>query len=49
MKNLFLAAVAALTLGMGVANAAILGDHSTIAGDRAATTMQQSEAVGGGG
>ena len=49
MKNMFLAAVAALSLGLGVANAAVVGDHSTVAGDRSATLMQQSEAVGGGG
>ena len=49
MKNMFLAAVAALSLGLGVANAAVVGDHSTVAGDRNATLMQQSEAAGGGG
>ena len=42
MKNLFLAAVAALSLGVGVANAAVIGDHSSIAGDAAATHMQQT-------
>ena len=49
MKNLFLAALAALSLGAGVANAAPVGDHSTVAGDRSATLMQQSESGGGGG
>ena len=49
MKNLFLAALAALSLGVGVANAAVVGDHSTVAGDRSATLMQQSESVGSGG
>lgn len=45
MKNLFLAAIAALSLGLGVANAAVIGDHSTIAGNRNATSFQQT---GGG-
>lgn len=48
MKNVFLAAIAALTLGVGVANAAVVGDHSTVAGDRGATLMQQGQSVGGG-
>ncbi len=42
MKNLFLAAVAALSLGVGVANAVVVGDHSSIAGDAAATRFQQT-------
>jgi hypothetical protein len=44
MKNLFLAAVAALSLSAAVvpvANAAAFHNGSTIAGDRAATLMQQ--------
>jgi len=45
MKNLFLAAVATLSLGVGAANATVVGDHSTIAGDRSATLFQQT---GGG-
>ena len=49
MKNLILAAVASLSLGAGVANAAVVGDHSTVAGDRSATLMQQSQSVGAGG
>ena len=49
MKNVFLAAIAALSLSLGVANAAVVGDHSTVAGDRNATLMQQSETIGGGG
>lgn len=49
MKTLFLAAFAALSLGLGVANAAVVGDHSTVAGDRSATMMQQGQSVGGGG
>jgi hypothetical protein len=47
MKNLFLAAVAALTLSAAVvpaANAAIFHNNSTIAGDAAATRMQQTGA-----
>jgi hypothetical protein len=45
MKNLFLAAVAALSLSAAVvpaANAAIFHNNSTIAGDAAATRMQQT-------
>ena len=42
MKNLFLAVVAALSLGVGAANAAVIGDHSTVGGDSAATRMQQT-------
>lgn len=49
MKNLILAAFAALSLGVGVANAAVVGDHSSVAGDRSATLMQQGQSVGGGG
>ncbi len=46
MKNLILAAFAALSLGVGVANAAVVGDHSTVAGDRSATLMQQTGSYG---
>jgi len=45
MKNLLLAGLAALSLGVGAANAAVVGDRSTIAGDRNATSFQQT---GGG-
>jgi hypothetical protein len=45
MKNLFLAAVAALSLSAAVvpvvANAAVFHNGSTVAGDAAATRMQQ--------
>ena len=47
MKNLFLAAVAALTLSAAVApvaNAAVFHNNSTVEGDRAATQMQQQGA-----
>lgn len=47
MKNLFLAAFAALSLTAAIIPAA--NANSTIAGDRGATLMQQSEAIGGGG
>jgi hypothetical protein len=45
MKNLILAAVAALSLGavvMPVANAAVFHNGSTVATDSAATRMQQT-------
>jgi hypothetical protein len=44
MKNLFLAAVAALSMSAAVvplANAATFHNGSTVGGDRAATLMQQ--------
>jgi hypothetical protein len=47
MKNLFLAAFAALSLSSVVipgANAAIFHNNSTVAGDAAATRMQQQGA-----
>lgn len=47
MKNLFLAAFAALGLPAAVAPAANAG--STVAGERGATLMQQTESVGVGG
>lgn len=46
MKNLFFAALAALSLGAAVAPAYA---HSTIAGDRGATFEQRSSAISGGG
>ena len=45
MKNLFLAAIAALSLSAAVvpvANAAVFHNGSTVAGDTAATHMQQT-------
>jgi hypothetical protein len=50
MKNLMLAAVAALSLSAAVvpaANAALFHNSSTVAGDAAATRMQQTGALGG--
>lgn len=47
MKNMFLAAVAALSLASAVApaaNAAIFHDNRPVAGDAAATQMQQQGA-----
>jgi hypothetical protein len=47
MKNLFFAALAAVSLSAAVvpaANAAIFHNGSTVAGDAAATRMQQSGA-----
>jgi hypothetical protein len=51
MKNIFFAALAALTLSVAIvpAYAAIFQNGSTVAGDRAATLMQQSGSYGGGG
>ena len=47
MKNMFFAAVAALSLASAIApaaNAAIFHNNSTVAGDTAATQMQQQGA-----
>lgn len=50
MKNMMLAALAALSLAAAVApaaNAAVFHNGSTIAGDAAATRMQQTGTYGG--
>lgn len=47
MRNMFLAAIAALSLTAAVApaaNAALFHNNSTVEGDRAATQMQQQGA-----
>jgi hypothetical protein len=51
MKNLFFAALAALTLSVAVVPAYAYDFHngSTLAGDSAATEMQQTGAYGGDG
>jgi hypothetical protein len=51
MKNMFLAALAALSLNVAVLPAFAVTFHnsSTIAGDRAATRMQQTGSYAGGG
>jgi hypothetical protein len=52
MKTLFLAAFAALSLTAAVApaaNAALLHNNSTIAGDRGATLQQQQDGTFGNG
>lgn len=51
MKNMFFAALAALSLSVAVVPAFAVTFHngSTIAGDRAATRMQQTGSYSGGG
>ena len=51
MKNLILAAFAALSLSAAIAplaNAAVFHNGSTVAGDSVATRMQQTGSYGGG-
>ena len=51
-KSLVLAAVAAMSLTVAIvpiANAAVFHNGSTVAGDRAATVIQQEGAYAGGG
>jgi hypothetical protein len=53
MKKMFLAAFTILTLAIAVApvaaNAAIFHNGSTVGGDAAATRMEQTGSVAGGG
>ncbi len=46
MKTMILAAFAALSLGVGAANAATFHNGSTVGGDALATQMQQTGSYG---
>ncbi len=46
MKTMILAAFAALSLGVGVANAATFHNGSSVGGDTLATQMQQTGSYG---